>query len=217
MKLTKKIITATTALGIIGAANAAVTAIDLGTSDTSGGATAQVLYTGSFDGSSGFVEGTAAAANAANTDITIALGGGASIMFDNVGGWGNANSGAADVSSLLNDYIFTANNADATVTYTISGLAATDTVDVAFVGGPARSGEATFNGSGTATSAAGSTAFTVIGTAATGSTSYTGTLGNGVGEQNFAAFRVNIVSVPEPSSTALLGLGGLALILRRRK
>ena len=28
---------------------------------------------------------------------------------------------------------------------------------------------------------------------------------------------VSFVSVPEPSSTALLGLGGLALMLRRRK
>ena len=32
-----------------------------------------------------------------------------------------------------------------------------------------------------------------------------------------AAITVNMNAVPEPSSTALLGLGGLALILRRRK
>lgn len=32
-----------------------------------------------------------------------------------------------------------------------------------------------------------------------------------------AQFHVNLVAIPEPSSTALLGLGGLALILRRRK
>ncbi len=32
-----------------------------------------------------------------------------------------------------------------------------------------------------------------------------------------SAFQVRTVPVPEPSSTALLGLGGLALILRRRK
>jgi hypothetical protein len=29
--------------------------------------------------------------------------------------------------------------------------------------------------------------------------------------------RLDIAAVPEPSTTALLGLGGLALILRRRK
>jgi len=32
-----------------------------------------------------------------------------------------------------------------------------------------------------------------------------------------AAFQLRITAVPEPSSTALLGLGGLALIMRRRK
>ena len=32
-----------------------------------------------------------------------------------------------------------------------------------------------------------------------------------------AAITINTAAVPEPSSTALLGLGGLALILRRRK
>jgi len=32
-----------------------------------------------------------------------------------------------------------------------------------------------------------------------------------------AAFQLRLIAVPEPSSTALLGLGGLALILRRRK
>ncbi len=31
------------------------------------------------------------------------------------------------------------------------------------------------------------------------------------------AFEINVEPVPEPSTTALLGLGGLALILRRRK
>ena len=37
------------------------------------------------------------------------------------------------------------------------------------------------------------------------------------GDQSFGNFTVNGTAVPEPSSAALLGLGGLALILRRRK
>lgn len=37
------------------------------------------------------------------------------------------------------------------------------------------------------------------------------------GDFNVTGFDVQITAVPEPSSTALLGLGGLALILRRRR
>lgn len=43
---------------------------------------------------------------------------------------------------------------------------------------------------------------------------------NGFSHSNLTrayAFEVNVELVPEPSTTALLGLGGLALILRRRK
>ena len=31
------------------------------------------------------------------------------------------------------------------------------------------------------------------------------------------AFAINVTAIPEPSSVALLGLGGLALLLRRRR
>ncbi len=37
------------------------------------------------------------------------------------------------------------------------------------------------------------------------------------GSDTIGAFVLNTTAIPEPSSTALLGLGGLALILRRRK
>ncbi len=40
---------------------------------------------------------------------------------------------------------------------------------------------------------------------------------SGEGANNFALLETRLASVPEPSSAALLGLGGLALILRRRK
>ena len=39
----------------------------------------------------------------------------------------------------------------------------------------------------------------------------------GAGVEQTLIDNVNVIAVPEPSSTALLGLGGLALILRRRK
>ncbi len=44
-----------------------------------------------------------------------------------------------------------------------------------------------------------------------------GTNSGGAGGFDEVAFSGSVVAVPEPSSTALLGLGGLALILRRRK
>jgi hypothetical protein len=37
------------------------------------------------------------------------------------------------------------------------------------------------------------------------------------GDTNGASFTLTTVAVPEPSSTALLGLGGLSLILRRKR
>jgi hypothetical protein len=45
--------------------------------------------------------------------------------------------------------------------------------------------------------------------------SYTETFGGDVSSATVLAFEA--AAIPEPSSTALLGLGGLALILRRRR
>ena len=50
----------------------------------------------------------------------------------------------------------------------------------------------------------------------TGDLSITG-LGNSGGRGTVAGVQITTAAVPEPSSVALLGLGGLALILRRRK
>ncbi|MBT8036430.1 MAG: PEP-CTERM sorting domain-containing protein [Verrucomicrobiae bacterium] len=44
-----------------------------------------------------------------------------------------------------------------------------------------------------------------------------GYLGGAGGGEELSSFTITAAPVPEPSSTALLGLGGLALILRRRK
>ncbi len=54
-----------------------------------------------------------------------------------------------------------------------------------------------------------------------GGSYYTGDLADAndvsLGTNNDFQFHADISAVPEPSTTALLGLGGLALILRRRK
>lgn len=47
--------------------------------------------------------------------------------------------------------------------------------------------------------------------------SYTFTFENGTYEHRLSYIEVTATAVPEPSSTALLGLAGMALILRRRK
>lgn len=61
------------------------------------------------------------------------------------------------------------------------------------------------------------TPFTGSLTTGTGAGSDTITLTTSAGNATPWGIGIEAVSVPEPSSTALLGLGGLALILRRRK
>ncbi|QQL46089.1 PEP-CTERM sorting domain-containing protein [Sulfuriroseicoccus oceanibius] len=58
---------------------------------------------------------------------------------------------------------------------------------------------------------------TTVVTGVTGDLSITTPVRNGSTRSSIAGFTVEYTAVPEPSSAALLGLGGLALILRRRK
>lgn len=58
--------------------------------------------------------------------------------------------------------------------------------------------------------------YTASGTVATGAQSFIITYGTSGGNDAYAD-NLSFTVTPEPSSTALLGLGGLALILRRRK
>lgn len=200
---------------------AAVTAIDFGTSQ-GGGSTPNVLFTGTFYSSTGFVPASVAVSNGANS-LNVPLGGGATIQFSNVGGWGNPseNSGAATIAALSGSYIFVGGGviSGTNGTFTIAGLAATDTVRVEFIGGPGRAGILNFNGSSDVTIGAtvSPTAFTQIGTDATGATSYSGNLIGTGGETNFSAARITITAIPEPAGTSLLGLAGLAMIFLRRR
>lgn len=204
----------------VSSASAAVTAIDFGTSQTGIASAPNVLFTGAFDGTTGFIEASVPVANASNT-LNIALGGGATIEFSNVGGWGNAgeNAGAGLIGALSESYIFAGGGviAGTNAPFTISGVSATDIVRVEMIGGPARIGIANFNGSADVNLPANAapTAFTQIGTDATGAVSYTGTLIGTGGEHNYSAARISII--PEPSSLALLSLIGFASIVRRRR
>jgi len=223
MKLNLTLKSALVAMSCVATSSAAVTAIDFGTSQSVNGGTPNVLFTGTFDGTTGFVDGSVPVSLGPNT-LSIPLGGGAQIEFSNVGAWGNPGetAGPSLIGALSESYIFSgAGNATGDAPFTISGLAATDTVRVEFIGGPARVGILNFNGSDDVTIPANAapTAFTQIGLDATGSTSYSGALrGNaGVGEVNFSAARITITQIPEPSGSLLLGLSGLSLAFFRRR
>lgn len=225
MNTFKKLALTVSALGLISSANAAEYFIDLGASEGINGLT-NTLFTGTFDGSTGAVIGNSATYNnAAGTGVSVSLGNGITFTTSNVGGYAFAESAnAATTQALTHDYILV--NADGwgggpvpTATFTVSGVKATDTVTVEFVSGSHNpASKASFNGSALTTT--NTTGFTQLGTAATGSTEYSGVLGTGTEEHTFSAVRVTVTetaAVPEPSSTALLGLGSLALILRRRR
>ncbi len=76
-------------------------------------------------------------------------------------------------------------------------------------------GSASHIGSGIATSSNNSFTFTASAATETLSVAYNYTNGNSV--TGFNSTNFTVTAVPEPSSAALLGLGGLTLILRRRK
>lgn len=222
---TKKsiVLGALVSISYLATSGAAVTAIDLGTSEAGIASAPNVLFTGTFDGSTGFIDASVPVANGSNT-LNISLGGGANIEFSNVGGWGNAgeNAGPGTIGALSESYLFAGGGviSGTDATFNISGVNATDTVKVEFIGGPARVGILNFNGSADVTIGAtpNPTAFTQIGADATGSTSYSGNLIGTGGETNFSAARITITSIPEPTGTLLLGMAGFGLIfIRRRK
>ena len=109
-----------TALALAAGASAAVTAIDFGTSQATGGGTPNVLFTGTFDGTTGFVDGSVPVSLGPNT-LDIPLGGGATISYSNVGAWGNPGetAGSATIGALSQSYIFSgAGNAPGDATFT---------------------------------------------------------------------------------------------------
>ncbi len=83
-------------------------------------------------------------------------------------------------------------------------------------GGDVEGGNGTFTVSSDILSglSAGNHTLTVYTTITTNGVDADGTIYNSNGAKNYTA---TFTSVPEPSSAALLGLGGLALIMRRRK
>jgi len=146
----------------------------------------------------------------------------------------NSPSGANQIDDLYRDFIFDNSSNGFTIAISGAGISANTEYELTFYAYD--SSEVRPTGVG---AAAGTTGTSLTGFAATttaGPTSLTqhsatgnftsngsgvltflvdGTGNGGTGRSSINALEISVV--PEPSTTALLGLGGLALILRRRK
>ena len=143
-------------------------------------------------------------------------------------GWGGTYGNAPNQNNLQADRAFT--TATGTGTFTISGLTPFGLYDLALIT-DLQSTDYTI-GTTTMTASGGD-----LGALANGALTFTGGVGHALfsgisasdlgditfsttaaaGSNNGVLTGLQIDAVPEPSSAALLGLGGLALILRRRK
>ena len=194
--------------GLAVSANAAVTSIDFGNGDS------QIGEPSHIDGltlpGAGIWNIMNWSAGNVNTIVT-AEGPTFSIGSENVGGWPN---GGTD--PLRRDYYLNhaTNNPGLVIPWSITGLTAGASYDLILysnssgqrglfkIGAVTAPGDSDGDGNFTGVVATGGT---ISGTFETGGATW-GT---------FAG--IQFAPVPEPSTTALLGLGGLALILRRRK
>ncbi|MGB0993369.1 MAG: PEP-CTERM sorting domain-containing protein [Akkermansiaceae bacterium] len=121
---------------------------------------------------------------------------------------------------MTGDYLFIpsgaiALGADPVITWTVTGLAANTDHTFTFTPGETTARGVDFASGASSVSMLGGGGDVILTLTSDGSGQITGTATGTGNEGNWAA--LTIESVPEPSSTALLGLGGLALILRRRK
>jgi len=221
---------ACTALAMI--SNAATISVNF----TQGNANQQMLTTTSagieaqmnWNNTTG-VTGTAAALNDSDGTATSA-----SVSWSAAGTWGDAEAdtdasvpvGNAQVARGYLDDGNAGNGVDWTVsgitytTYTAHIYFATDTNGGTYrpfdVNGASQSTTGTKNRYGTQPNWDATNSFTVTGLS--GNFVVDGLIRDGVNRGSVAGFQiVDTTIVPEPSSTALLGLGGLALLMRRRK
>lgn len=144
-------------------------------------------------------------------------------------GWTSSYSIAGNPNNLQSDRVFTTGTG---ALFTISGLDNSKTYNLALIASPdashdtdftvgvtpltATAGSAGSDDNGALTFTDGTTHVLFSGIASSGGV-ITFTTGKASGSGAGVLFGLQLEAVPEPSTTALLGLGGLALILRRRK
>ena len=150
-------------------------------------------------------------------------------------GWLGSFADAAKANNLQGDRVFASTGV--TGTMTISGLDITKNYNLALISGSNDAGgfgtDFTIIGEGTKTATAASISGTGNGaltfvegdshvlfsgiSGGTGSITFSVTDSSVGANGVLSGLQIESVTVPEPSTTALLGLGGLALIFRRRK
>jgi hypothetical protein len=239
-KLTNTLIATTAAFSMIGAANAAVTVVGVdttaggnwrtaaangGTTSTQYGTDGYVIYALDDTDSQFHAYNATFDQNALSGGITIAVGGGITNTWSGNGNFGtmqdpNAANALTNTSLLAgvgsND---TANN-----NFTISRSNSSFRLTILLASGD----NANLTYGSTLNDGSGAVSVTPVAHTANGLLYHTYDISAGTSDidvsltanNNFSAagFAIdNLVAVPEPSSTALLGLGSLALILRRRK
>lgn len=170
------------------------------------------VFSGTYDGSSGFQAGAVLDAQPATP--VFSLGGGRTLSFVNVGAYDL--SGPGDLL-LTGDFLYSegAAGADDPVVFTLNGFSVEDTVTLEFLGSSQRGGLVTFNSVQTAVpTAAGS--FVSVGTVS-GSATYQGsfTHPDGVGEGNLSGARITFGAIPEPGTCAALAFGLVLLMFTR--
>lgn len=210
-------ITAIAAMGLVGSAGAVVLNLNLG----EGALGAEVIDGASWNNMTATVAGgtalvdSAGAATAATVAVTSGTG---QINSNDAAGAGY--TGAANDSMTTS--LMWGNGTD---TVTVSGLTNGETYTVTVWAGLSGVGTADTDVTVTGSNEGTLTADLDAAYTANSVLTFTGTVAGGQialsagpsGGTNHAWQGIRIETVPEPSSTALLGLGGLALILRRRK
>lgn len=200
------------ACGVAASANAQVTqvVVDFGQSPGDTNGCNSPLYTGTFDGSSGFLPMNISDCGVVESP-SLDIGGGVVLQFFNVSGWNNTDDRPADDSrALTGDHFLTQDlGADEFASFSLSGVNEGDLVLLELL--DRRGGEAalvTFEGVETLVNAVGDYenddnipgGFTnVSGSGVTGKTSYSGTFTgpNGNGQGNLSGARITIIASDE--------------------
>lgn len=190
------------------------------------GTSTSPLFTGTYDGSTGFIAANAPVGGGLSVQMDVNLGAGRTLSIFNVGSFDNSpGSDPSDpFETLLGDKLISAGfGADDPVIFTFTGFNIGDSILLELNAQFGTGGSlVTWGGGSTPVSgAAGITNFVSVGTALAdgageASGNFTGPLGSGEGSLAAARITVTTAAVPEPMTAVLFvaGLGVLGAVRR---